>query len=409
MKQRPTSHPSEQETQRAAEPLAHGSPHLSKDKADISRRQFLVAGGVYGGAMLTGYGPAWGSPALSDNGESEGPSKLDALLAAHADALPENGGGANHYPMAAEALAALGQEDAVEDSWIRGAELYAGELPRVAPIDDATKALGSYERLGDFLDDFRDQLESNSWQSVVAHWAPQLAPGITAAAFHGIIRTAHAVRALRQQETAPRKDELAVGLAYWSSRYAKLPTTEPISEKSLQETLEGSTHPWLDDREVVGFHAVGDRLNQAETPVAPPPMLDKRHATPREELQGIVRDAAAGVLEMLVLERNRLWLMHTVTGPAAVDLLLPEVDEEGAQALVAYARQAVVAMFSAYGEPYTSRAHLRKSPPPWQTLIERAVATRSVHTIKLTEALRRFDTDNDPLWRSVAAQWLEWV
>ena len=47
---------------------------------------------------------------------------------------------------------------------------------------------------------------------------------------------------------------------------------------------------------------------------------------------------------MLVLERYRIWMLHTITGPAAVELLLPEVDEAGARALVAYVRQAVVAM-----------------------------------------------------------------
>ena len=35
--------------------------------------------------------------------------------------------------------------------------------------------------------------------------------------------------------------------------------------------------------------------------------------------------------------------------------------------------------------------------------------SRSVHGAKLIEALWRFDRDGDPLWRSVAVHWFEWV
>jgi hypothetical protein len=42
--------------------------------------------------------------------------------------------------------------------------------------------------------------------------------------------------------------------------------------------------------------------------------------------------------------------------------------------------------------------------------VQRAVASRSVHTIKLVEALQRYDSGNgDALLRTVAVQWLEWV
>jgi hypothetical protein len=111
---------------------------------------------------------------------------------------------------------------------------------------------------------------------------------------------------------------------------------------------------------------------------------------------------------MLVQERHRLWIMHTVTGPAACGLLLPELDPTAARALVGHARQAVLAMAAAYAAPYEPRAHLRPAPAPWPELLDRAVASGHVHTIKLSEALQRFDPGDDPLLRSVAEQWLEW-
>ena len=47
-----------------------------------------------------------------------------------------------------------------------------------------------------------------------------------AAATHGLIRTAHAVRSLAAEETSrERRAELASGLAYWAARYQAVPGT----------------------------------------------------------------------------------------------------------------------------------------------------------------------------------------
>lgn len=365
----------------------------------LDRRQFLATGGV--GLAACGAGAPL-------RGTERKP--LDLLLEAHADVLPERvGAGANHYPMAAEALEAMGCEGAIEDSWREGARGYAGELPRVAPIESKTKeALGSYERFGDWLDYFRAALARAPWRSVVGEWAPRLAPGIAGATFHGVIRSAHAARAMRLSPSAARQNELAVGLAYWAARYTELPVDEGArgGGKSLRATLEELAHPWLDDAADVDFDAVLERLTS--TPLAPPVSLAERDATPEAELDLLVHEAASAFLEMLVLERQRIWLLHTVTGPAGVQLLLPDVDRAGARTLVEHARQAVVALYAAYGAPYTARAHVRDDPGEWPMLTRRAAESRSVHTIKLIEALARFDRSGDPLYRSVAAQWLEW-
>jgi hypothetical protein len=112
---------------------------------------------------------------------------------------------------------------------------------------------------------------------------------------------------------------------------------------------------------------------------------------------------------MLVLERQRIWLLHTVTGPAAAALLARRLDERAAVTLAAYSRQAVVAFFVAFGAPFTPRAHLRESTASWPEFLERACASRSVHTLKLVEVLHRHRSVDDALCRSVAAQWFEWT
>lgn len=367
----------------------------------IDRRRLLAASG----ACLAACSSVRVSPAAE-------PTALDRLLDAHADSLPERAGaGANHYPMAAEVLETYGFESAIEAAWVTSGEsLYGGELGRSGAIRneaDVAGALGRYDRFGDWLDLFRDALRRSPWSAVTATWVPQLAPAISAAAHHGVIRTGHAVRALRRRDTAARRNELAVGLAYWAARYVELPTREARdTDDDLGATLPRLESPWRDDASDVPFHAVVDRM--CERPLAPPLRFASGSST-RGRLDEVVREAATGLLEMLVAERHRIWLLHTVTGPAAVEWLLPELDGRDGRRLVAYAHQSVVAMYAAFGEPFEPRRHLREEPADWPARVARAAESRSVHGMKLIDALVRFDRDGDPLWSSVAAQWFEWT
>jgi len=70
---------------------------------------------------------------------------------------------------------------------------------------------------------FRRELGDRPWKEVVSDWTARLSPGVVAAAFHGAIRTAHAVRSLEETETPARRRELAEGLGYWAATYNALP------------------------------------------------------------------------------------------------------------------------------------------------------------------------------------------
>ncbi len=59
--------------------------------------------------------------------------------------------------------------------------------------------------------------------AVAGEWIPRLVPGIIGAAAHGLIRTAHGLRAFGDAATLPRRVEVATGLAYWASQYQELP------------------------------------------------------------------------------------------------------------------------------------------------------------------------------------------
>jgi len=326
---------------------------------------------------------------------------LDAVFEANARVLPERAG-ANHYPMAAEALEALGCAEHIEPSWRSAASGYAGDVSSNEPLERPERALGQYERYGDWLAFFRAQLQRAPWRDVVGKWIPRLTPGLIGGAFHGLIRTGHAVRALRTANSQPRQDELAAALAYWAARYVELPTTTEHATLDLHRI----SSPGRRDDTPLSFFKVTEVVTQNS--FAPPlNRLDGRDA--HADLTALARECAAGVLEMLVQERHRLWLMHSVTAPGSAQLLLPELAPSDARRLAAHVRQAVLAWYAALGSDFIPREHERASLPDWSPLLARAATSGSVHTIKLMEALQRFDTDDDPLWRSVAVQWFEWT
>src|SRR5262245_2095448 len=135
------------------------------------------------------------------------------------------GSAPNHGPMAAEALVALGHDDLV----VAWADRYRQKLdampPARSPIPAGSwsQALGAIDRFGDWVAFFRARLAEAPWQVVFREWIGRLLPATPSAGAHGLIRTAHALRALEDAETALRVEELGVALAYWAAYYRKLP------------------------------------------------------------------------------------------------------------------------------------------------------------------------------------------
>src|SRR5271163_1297478 len=71
------------------------------------------------------------------------------------------------------------------------------------------------------------------WAELLDTWAARLAPGLMAAATHGVIRTGHAVRALALEDNTSRRRELADGLAYWAAEYMPLPAARHKSARAM--------------------------------------------------------------------------------------------------------------------------------------------------------------------------------
>lgn len=310
---------------------------------------------------------------------------------------PEYGGGlSNHGPMAAEALLRLGHDDAIEGwvtQYMRGLE---DAVHPASPITDADwrEALGDLRRVADWEEYLDRELQEGPWRDVLARWWARLLPGISAGATHGVIRTAHAVRALRDGGTPERVAELGRGLAYWAARYLEL-TGRPVTAgtTSLDDAfrdiplLVGGPQGLISVRlaaldRVDGFAEAVERL---EPPVDVQAALDA------------LTVAFAGAF----LARGHeapIPYIHGVTAPAAVRLALPELPVALWRPSFDAIWQVGAAIQSAYGagpiRPLPSGSGAER-----ENLIDRAVATNDEHAIKFTEAcLRQHDAIPDPLF-----------
>ncbi len=126
----------------------------------------------------------------------------------------------SHAPMACEVLDVLGRAAAL-DSWVESSEAHLQQERPAAPSHwgsgfDWQAELGRSQVLPEWMGFFSEVIERDGWSDTVSVWVPRLMPGLSAALFHGVIRTSHAVRAMTRAETPERRDELARALAHWA-------------------------------------------------------------------------------------------------------------------------------------------------------------------------------------------------
>jgi len=267
-----------------------------------------------------------------------------------------DGSFSNHGPMAAEALATLGYCDEV-DRWldINIAHRKCGPVPKpVQPIADRLPAdwqaaLGDHNRGGDWIQLFRRELTDTSWRQVLQIWWPRLLPGCAGSLTHGLIRTAHAVRALgRVAEPSDLQiDELARGLAFWATGYS--PLRSGLGEDRSRDAL--SVDQGLSEltSEYAGYYAM-------TMPSFPIPLI------------------------------------HTITAPAAMRLVLAELPARLHGTSLQTMTEVNRALFAGFGG---QRSRVTRQPATTGTaqdfaaLAAEAVDIGDEHAIKICEAATR--------------------
>lgn len=322
-------------------------------------------------------------------------SQLIDLLTAGVGHAPEDADGlTNHLPMALAALHHLGAGPE------RLAAFAQGYAPRLLPAppqqpwspgDPWPDRLGRPEAFTAYRALFTEWIAQEGATDMLGQVLPQLMPGVGAAAFHGLIRTAAAVR-------CGHLGELADGLAYWASRHLRLgalhnpkagtaraPATEdPVA--LLRELRAGRSRQRLISDQLLDVARDG-RINR----VAARLMVDGH------TLERLARAAA-----FAYARTGNFTALHLVTSTHALRVLMRFLDEPlvaWAWHWQAFAHAVVAARLQPAGE-----VALR----PWKTLIARALDQDDEHVIKLVEACleeeRAYAGRGETLWRLAASR-----
>jgi hypothetical protein len=277
-----------------------------------------------------------------------------------------------HGSIGAGALSALGLDDQVPgwvDAYMSRHAPIAAPPPtgrRIDPEDEQSwrPALGDFSCVADWAAMFREMLWNEPWPAVLRRWAPRLLPGYGGGLAHGLLRTAHAVRAMPtgHSPSGVHLDELAKGLAAWAAWYRELPGPP---------TLNGLT----------GLAGLSGR-------------------------PGGLSDLSAAFCRTMLANPAAVpqGLVHAVTPIAAARTLLPYLPEPAADGLVAHLWHVGAAIVASFTPPARPGLDLRgpiagRAPLRPDELIARAIEHRDTHVLELTEACAREHALNpDPLY-----------
>ena len=315
---------------------------------------------------------------------------FDGALGLLADRGPNlRNGLTSHLPMVAEALCALDRPEAVMP-WVRRHRGQALPWPAaVEPLGLGSwrGALGRPERATDWRGFFRAELTGSPWRRVLRTWSRRLAPGLSAAALHGLLRTGHVVRALGVEDTVPRRSELGDALATWAAWYQELPGrpgSEPLGRVQPREALAYVTPLAPEKRRYAG--SIVSSLEALGPDFAP--VID--FFEPQGEVEPLAWELGALFSEVFLASAHDplscIVFTHGVTGFGAISHLARHLGADMGLSLLRYGWQAACGLYVAFG------THPIQAPPEHfdvrapEELAERAVGSGDDHAIKLTEA-----------------------
>ncbi|MFS4093033.1 questin oxidase family protein [Streptomyces sp. AF1A] len=302
----------------------------------------------------------------------------------------------NHGPMASDALIAMGY-DATVVPWVdvyrRRLDTADSATDRIGTSEQEWRcALGDVRRVEDWIDFFRRELAERPWQEVLVLWWPRLSPGIAAAAAHGIIRTAHAVRAISRSVEPPLPpllDELARGLGYWACRYHAFPERPTrYGSRPVDEVVE--VLPRLPRQVPADGPGIMGRMVPAMTlPRLTDTCAEVRPPVDVEQALGELTGAAARVF--VRQPKAPIPLVHALTAPAALRFLLPHLPEAHHRNAFAAVWQLSAVIVAAFDHPSTRipLPDVGTTPLAPEELAGRAAEHGDEHVIKMTEACIR--------------------
>lgn len=310
-------------------------------------------------------------------------AQLHHLLDAGAALSPTYRGRlSNHLPMAQQALLELGASAARLQGWSEG---YETQLePRVVARPASVsfeRDLGRPDSEAGWRAHFAARIEAVGSAATLREALPLLLEGPGAAAFHGLIRTGHAV-------LAGHEGELAFGLAHWAAHFLPWPTTDdgPLLEladwlQALQQLpcvrypagslIYARMAAWGNSAD---FAAVAGRL---------------RHEP------DTLRDLALLAARTYAATGN-FTVLHLLTASHAMSVLEAWWQASGLPR--GFSLAAAAGLLASGAAPAQALDHVPSRP--WPALLAAACAQDDAHVIKLSHAAWRLNRRwPDPVWR----------
>jgi len=328
---------------------------------------------------------------------------LDEALQAIALTAPDfDDGNTNHAPMVAETLDIIGHGDRIL-AWIDAYRRDLGERPVERPplTGEWRSALGQPRLWSEWAAFFRAEIAERGWRDVLEAWTARLAPGLSGAATHGFIRTAHAVRGLGRAETQPRLNELADALAYWAATYHAFgSTTTDLLHFSLEDSLAR-----VPDLNPDTSGNIDEALRQLDDSREFAPVVNLLHTgtDPLADLSALTERFAGVYLGNAQDPTRTFAVVHAVTGPSALRLLAPHVSKSAQELLLLYAWQTAAAIYGVWGKN-RGAAEVSVVSTSIEELTEASVANSAAHAIKFVEAcLREYEHNPAPVYLAAAS------
>ncbi|MEZ5425597.1 MAG: questin oxidase family protein [Pyrinomonadaceae bacterium] len=371
-----------------------------KKVGKTNRRDFFKS--ATGSAVIF---PAVFSGCFAENNISAISSKanvLDEALQIMADIGPLS----NHGPMAAEALIALGKEENVVSFSRIYSKFYPVPYPRKRkPVNSENwkDAIGQGDRAADWADFFINEIRAKNWKDVLKGWINVLAPGLSAAAAHGLIRTGHAIRSLERTDNETRREELGKGLGYWAAYFQKLPESVEKSEIKFSPLEAIEKVPQINPEKVKNTRSIMGKIKALEEfPEFSPVINFIDEKGEAEKIISEITETFATIYVRHANGNNHIGLIHSVTGPAMVRSIIPYLRSEEIENLIRYAWQLGAGIFAVSGKS-TVNEEENEAGIKAEDLIEKAAASNEVHAIKFTEAcLREFKINPKPIYLKAA-------
>jgi hypothetical protein len=305
------------------------------------------------------------------------PGALYGLLDRNLQLPPEYRDGlTNHLPMALHALHSLGANAARLEAFYAGYATRFEGLPAPVAAEAPPGAWRAWRSVREQPDAFSllqaaftAAIAADGRDAVLRVALPGLLEGVAAAAFHGPIRTAHAVQ-------AGHDGELAAALAYWAWRWqplAEVAQVAPLPFHAWARRLVIDALAWTSDAPLIAL-----RMGEA-TRSAPYAQLAGALAGGADLLPQL----AAFALERYMRTRN-FTVLHMVTGLRAVRVLSPWIADLAPAAPV-LVRAFVAAYLAAKVREERASA---EGPHDWARVVEAAKASDDEHVIKIVHACR---------------------